>query len=68
MEISMASFPRGEPAGCGTLYRLTPAGVFTKLHDFRVASGIYPENTPDAAHELGKSTAPRTRAARITTA
>jgi uncharacterized repeat protein (TIGR03803 family) len=32
-------------AGGGTLYRLTPAGVFTKLHDFRVTSGWLPQNT-----------------------
>ena len=29
----------------GSLYRLTPAGVFTKLHDFRTQSGSYPEST-----------------------
>jgi uncharacterized repeat protein (TIGR03803 family) len=40
-------------AGGGTLYRLTPAGVFTKLHDFRVASGWYPQNTP-MQHTSGK--------------
>lgn len=40
-------------AGGGTLYRLTPAGVFTKLHDFRVESGWYPQNTP-MQHTSGK--------------
>jgi uncharacterized repeat protein (TIGR03803 family) len=40
-------------AGGGTFYRLTPAGVFTKLHDFRVASGWYPQNTP-MQHTSGK--------------
>jgi uncharacterized repeat protein (TIGR03803 family) len=39
--------------GGGTIYRLTPAGVFTKLHDFWVASGIYPEGTP-LQHTSGK--------------
>ncbi len=43
----------GGAAGGGTLYRLTPAGVFTKLHDFRVASGIYPQSTP-MQHTSGK--------------
>jgi uncharacterized repeat protein (TIGR03803 family) len=40
-------------AGGGTLYRLTPAGVFTKLHDFRVETGMYPQNTP-MQHTSGK--------------
>jgi uncharacterized repeat protein (TIGR03803 family) len=40
-------------SGGGTIYRLTPAGVFTKLHDFWVASGIYPEGTP-MQHTSGK--------------
>ncbi len=44
---------QGGAAGGGTLYRLTPAGVFTKLRDFRVASGIYPEGTP-MQHTSGK--------------
>jgi uncharacterized repeat protein (TIGR03803 family) len=39
--------------GGGTLYRVTPAGVFTKLHDFWVASGIYPQTTP-MQHTSGK--------------
>jgi uncharacterized repeat protein (TIGR03803 family) len=29
----------------GSLYRLTPAGVFTKLHDFRTQTGSYPQST-----------------------
>ncbi len=40
-------------AGGGTLYRLTPDGVFTKLHDFRVETGWYPQNTP-MQHTTGK--------------
>jgi uncharacterized repeat protein (TIGR03803 family) len=40
-------------SGGGTIYRVTPAGVFTKLHDFWVSSGIYPEGTP-LQHTSGK--------------
>jgi len=29
----------------GSMYRLTPAGVFTKLHDFRGPSGSFPQST-----------------------
>jgi uncharacterized repeat protein (TIGR03803 family) len=29
----------------GSIYRLTPAGVFTKLHDFRTQTGSFPEST-----------------------
>jgi uncharacterized repeat protein (TIGR03803 family) len=44
---------QGGAGGGGTIYRVTPAGVFTKLHDFWVASGIYPEGTP-MQHTSGK--------------
>ena len=52
---------QGGAAGGGTLYRLTPAGIFTKLHDFRIQSGYFPQNTRDAAHERENSTARRGR-------
>lgn len=39
--------------GGGTLYRVTPDGVFTKLHDFSVETGWYPQNTP-MQHTTGK--------------
>jgi uncharacterized repeat protein (TIGR03803 family) len=29
----------------GAIYRLTPAGVFTKLHDFRTQTGSFPQST-----------------------
>ena len=29
----------------GSIYRLTPAGVFTKLHDFRTQTGSFPQST-----------------------
>jgi uncharacterized repeat protein (TIGR03803 family) len=29
----------------GSIYRLTPEGVFTKLHDFRGQTGAYPQST-----------------------
>lgn len=44
---------QGGAAGGGTLYRLTPAGVFTKLHDFRVETGWYSQSTP-MQHTTGK--------------
>jgi len=37
-----------ESGGAGTdgsIYRLTPAGVFTKLHDFRTQTGSFPQST-----------------------
>lgn len=47
------SLLEGGAAQGGTLYRLTPAGVFTKLHDFRQVSGEFPQNTP-MQHTSGK--------------
>jgi uncharacterized repeat protein (TIGR03803 family) len=35
----------GGAGGEGTIYRLTPAGMFTKLHDFRTPTGSYPQST-----------------------
>jgi uncharacterized repeat protein (TIGR03803 family) len=29
----------------GSIYRLTPAGVFTKLHDFITPTGVFPQST-----------------------
>jgi uncharacterized repeat protein (TIGR03803 family) len=37
----------------GTLYRLTPTGVFTKLHDFPQQSGVFPQSTP-MQHTTGR--------------
>jgi uncharacterized repeat protein (TIGR03803 family) len=44
---------QGGAALCGTLYRLTRTGVFTKLHDFRGQSGCYPQNAV-IQHTTGK--------------
>jgi uncharacterized repeat protein (TIGR03803 family) len=42
----------GGAGGSGSIYRLTPAGVFTKLHDFRSQSGSFPSTLME--HTSGK--------------
>jgi len=34
------------PWGCGTLFRITPAGTFTTLHSFNGTDGNYPQTPP----------------------
>ncbi|MGB6689251.1 MAG: choice-of-anchor tandem repeat GloVer-containing protein [Terracidiphilus sp.] len=43
----------GGAAGFGVIYRLTPTGVFTKLHDFYSQTGAYPQCTL-LQHTTGK--------------
>lgn len=45
VNIQYGASSAGCPAGCGTIFRITPAGVFSVLHNFDLTTGEFPYST-----------------------